>query len=107
MAVKLGERKGKWWVFIDHNGKRKAKCVGEKRAAQHVAETISAKLKLGDFDIADPNDGKPAHPFDAYFRNWLETYVRAHRKHSTHAGYETAFRLYLLPRFGQKALSAG
>jgi integrase len=105
MAVKIRERKGKWWVFIDHNGKRKAKCVGEKRAAQHVAETIAAKLKLGEFDLADPNDEKPAHAFDAYFRNWLETYVRAHCKDSTYAGYETAFRLYLKPRFGQKDIS--
>src|SRR5262249_29928174 len=29
MAVKVRQRNGKWWVFIDHKGKRKAKGVGE------------------------------------------------------------------------------
>jgi integrase len=105
MAVKLKQRKGKWWVYIDHNGKRKAKCVGDKRAAQHVADTIAAKLKLGELALADPNDEKPACPFDAYFRNWLDTYVKAHCKDSTFAGYESAFRLYLEPRFRQKDIN--
>ncbi len=32
MAVKVKQHKGKWWVFIDHKGKRKAKSVGSKQA---------------------------------------------------------------------------
>jgi len=52
MAVKIRERNKKWWVFIDHHGKRKAKCVGSKRAAQQVAEKIQAKLTLGQFESA-------------------------------------------------------
>ena len=48
MAVKVRQRDGKWWIFIDHNGKRKAKCIGDKRAAGQVAEKIQAKLALGD-----------------------------------------------------------
>ena len=51
MAVKVRRKNGKWWVFIDHQGKRKAKCVGDKRAAQQVAEKIQAKLALGQFEI--------------------------------------------------------
>ena len=106
MAVKLRQRKGKWWVFIDHNGKRKAKCVGEKKAAQHVAETVAAKLKLGELHLADPNNDAPARPFDAYCQHWLDTYVRAHCKDSTYANYETAFRLYLKPRFEARDISS-
>jgi hypothetical protein len=34
MAVKVRQHKGKWWVFIDHKGNRKAKCVGSKQAAE-------------------------------------------------------------------------
>ena len=37
MAVKVRQRKGAWWLFIDYHGKRKAKCVGDKRAAKQVA----------------------------------------------------------------------
>lgn len=48
MAVKVKQRKGKWWVFIDYKGKRKAKCVGtSKRAAEEVAGKIQTRIALG------------------------------------------------------------
>lgn len=43
MAVKVRQHKGKWWVFIDHKGKRKAKCVGDKRAAEQVASGLASE----------------------------------------------------------------
>lgn len=99
MAVKVRQKNGKWWVFIDHHGKRKAKCVGDKRAAQQVAEKIQAKLVLGQFEIPDEEERRP---FEAYFQEWLNTYVRQHCKERTAYLYERTFRLYLLPCFGQK-----
>src|SRR5438093_11593741 len=90
MAVKVKQHKGKWWVFIDHKGKRKAKCVGSKQAAETAARKIEAKLTLGDFTLLDE---KPHHPFDAYFRNWLDTYVKAHCKERTYDLYEDIFRI--------------
>ena len=102
MAVKVRERKDKWWVFIDHNGHRKAKCVGDRRSAIQVAEKIRAKLALGEFGFVGDRDRRP---FDTYFRNWLETYVRGNCKPSTYACYETAFRVYLAPAFGQKDIA--
>jgi len=103
MAVKVKQHRGRWWVFIDHKGKRKAKCIGKsQRAAQEVAGKIEAKLKLGDFSLSDE---KPQRSFDAYFRNWLDTYVKAHCKERTSYLYEAAFRLYLLPAFGQKDIA--
>src|SRR5712691_6517919 len=103
MAVKVKQHKGKWWVFIDHKGKRKAKCVGSKQAAETAAKKIEARLTLGDFTLLDD---KPQRPFDAYFQHWLETYVTAHCKARTCDLYEAAFRLYLLPAFGQKDVTA-
>jgi integrase len=101
MAVKVREHKGKWWVFIDHHGKRKAKCIGEsKRAAQQVAEQLQAKLALGQFDLEEEKPQK--RPFGTAFRVWLDLYARVHCKPSTVAGYETAFRVYLEPRFADK-----
>ena len=102
MAVKVKQRNGKWWIYIDHQGKRKAKCVGDKRAAQQVAEQIQARLALGQFEIKDE---KERRFFDAYFQNWLDTYARAHCKDSTVAGYDTAFRIYLRPCFGEKDIT--
>src|SRR5262249_16497225 len=103
MAVKVKQHKGKWWGFIDHKGRRKAKCVGSKQAAETAAKKIEAKLTLGDFLLLDE---KPQRPFDAYFRNWLDTYVQANCKESTRDAYESSFRLYLLPAFGQKDIGA-
>jgi len=102
MAVKVRKRKDKWWVYIDYQNKRKAKCIGEKRAALRVAEQIQAKLVLGEFEIADERDRRP---FADVFRHWLDTYAQAHCKASTVAGYETAFRVYLCPRFGHKEIA--
>jgi integrase len=102
VAVKVRQRRGKWWVFIDHAGKRKAKCVGDKKTATVVAQKIEARLALGDFGVMAE---KERRPFDAYFRAWLDSYVRAHCKESTLAGYETAYRLYLAPAFGQKDIA--
>src|SRR5713101_5673807 len=103
MAVKVKQHKGKWWVFIDHKGKRKAKCVGSKQAAETAARKIEAKLTLGDFTLLDD---KPQRPFDAYFHTWLDTYVKAHCKERTCDLYEAAFRLYLRPTFNQKDITA-
>jgi integrase len=103
MAVKVKQHKGKWWVFIDHKGKRKAKCIGKsEKAAKEVAGKIEAKLKLGDFSLLEE---KPARPFDVYFRNWLDTCVKVHCKERTYDIYESVFRRYLLPAFGQKDIN--
>ena len=99
MAVKVKQHKGAWWVFIDHKGKRKAKRIGaSKKAAEQVAEKIQAKIALGQFEIKDEQKQRP---FDTYFRNWMDTYVRAHCKERTVEAYTTVFRLYLAPAFGQ------
>src|SRR5262249_50406418 len=103
MAVKVKHHKGKWWVFIDHKGKRKAKCVGSRQAAETAAKKIEAKLTLGDFTLLDE---KPRRPFDAYFKNWLDTYVKAHCKERTYDLYADVLRIYLLPHFGQKDIAA-
>ena len=54
MGVKIRQKDGKWYVFINHNGKRKAKCVGDsKKAAMEVKRKLEAKLTLGEFDLLD------------------------------------------------------
>lgn len=101
MSVKVKHRKGKWWIYLHHNGRRKAKCVGtDKRAAVAIAAKIAAKLALGEFDLAQ--EEKPRRPFDAYYAAWLDTYARTHCKTSTSAEYESVYRVHLLPHFGKR-----
>ena len=100
MAVKVREYKGKWWLFIDHKGKRKKKCIGsDKRAAERAAKLVEARLALGTLGLVEENERQS---FDAYWRAWLDSYVRAHCKRSTYDGYEATGRRYLIPAFGTK-----
>ncbi|MGH7966728.1 MAG: hypothetical protein ACRERD_33695, partial [Candidatus Binatia bacterium] len=74
MAVKVRHHKGKYWVFIDHKGKRKSKCIGEsKRAAQQVAEKIQARIALGQFEIGEEKAQPPT--LAEYAATWLNTYA--------------------------------
>lgn len=104
MAVKVKHRKGKWWLFIDYNGRRKAKCVGtSKRAADAAAAKIAAKLALGEFDL-DAKD-KRRRPFDEYYTAWMDAYARSHCKASTCAEYDSVYRVHLLPQFGKRDIA--
>jgi hypothetical protein len=49
MGVKIRKRGGKWYVFVNYRGRRKAKCVGSSReVAEQVRRQLEAKLALGD-----------------------------------------------------------
>ena len=65
MGVKVRQKGGKWYVFINHQGRRKAKCVGDsKRAAEEVKRKLEAKLTLGDVGLLDT--APPAITFGDY-----------------------------------------
>jgi len=102
MAVKVKQHKGKRWVFIDHKGKRKAKCVGSKQAAETAAKKIEAKLTLGDFLLLDEKLQRVL--FADYAAEWLKTSAAVRCKPSTVEEYERISRLYLKPVFGTKHL---
>lgn len=106
MAVKIRERKpGKWWVYVDHNNKRKAKKIGTKDAAQKVAKQIEARLTLGDLGILKPEQTeKPEPTFAEYQKTWLEQ-APAHCKQSTIDYYQDYQDRYILPRFGTLRLT--
>src|SRR5712692_7830495 len=103
MAVKVRQHKGKYWVFIDHKGKRKAKCIGtSKQAAESVAEKIQAKISLGQFAIVEEK-AKPILFADSA-AEWLKTSAAVRCKPSTVEDYERAYTLHLKPVFGTKYL---
>jgi integrase len=63
MGVKVRERpkgSGEWWIYIDHQGRRKAKKIGKnKKLASEVARKVEAKLTLGDLDITEDKPNAP------------------------------------------------
>ena len=74
MGVKVREKDGKWYVFINHNGKRKSKCIGSKQAALKVQKILQAKLVLGDLELF--NDTEPEQRFGVYAEAWLQGHPR-------------------------------
>ena len=85
-----------WWVFVAHNGNRTSRKVGDKAAAQAVASTIRAKLKLGEFSFEDE---KPVPTFKEYADSWIKTTVPATCKDSTKHDYEDILRIHVRPVF--------
>jgi integrase len=103
MGVTIRKKGGKWFVFVNHQGRRKAKCVGGKPAAEQVKRVLEAKLTLGELGMFS-NDDTQVPLFGAYADNWIRDYARVECKTSTADGYEGVLRQYLRPRFAAKRL---
>src|SRR2546422_7908031 len=109
MGVKVRERNGAWWLYIDHKGQRKAKRVGTgphgKKAALLAAAKIQARLALGGTSLFEETPRVPT--FQQAAEGWLRTHVKlAEIRPSTEAEYARALRLYAFPRIGIKPVSA-
>lgn len=104
MGVKLKEKfPGEWWVYINYQGKRKAKKIGrDKRMALEVAKKIEARLALGEFSL---DEKKVIPTFGEYASRWIETVARATCKASTFENYRGKLKKVILPVFGQLSVS--
>jgi len=106
MGVILRKQRGKWFVFVNHNGRRKAMCVGSSKAsAEQVKRILEAKLALGDIGMFEETESQ-IPTFDLYADRWLKEYAGLECKSSTIDGYKGVLRNYLRPRFGTKQLDA-
>ena len=109
MAVKIRERNGAWWLFIDHQGRRKAKRVGVgkagKKAAELAAIKLEARLAEGDTTILEEQTASPT--FDAFAREWLERYplLQAVRP-NTMDNHRSFVTHHLIPHFGATTVAA-
>jgi len=104
MGVRIRERDGAWWVFVNHKGQRKAKRIGigtvGKRAAEDVAKKIEASLALG-----TRWDGPTKITITDYAEKWLHSYAAVACKPRTYELYESMFRVHILPVLGKVFLS--
>jgi integrase len=104
MGVKLKRYKEKWYLFVDFNGKRKAKCVGtDRKLAEGIKRQVEAKLVLGDLGMFGAEERRFT-TFGEYADIWMKDYARVECKTSTADGYEGVLRQYLRPRFANKRL---
>jgi integrase len=106
MAVKVRQRDGAWWVFIDYKGQRKAKRVGTgregKKAAELAATKIAARLAEGGPITLDPPKPAAKSPsFSAIAEEWLLKYPALHAiRPATLDNYRSFTKRHLLPALG-------
>ncbi|UCE55856.1 MAG: site-specific integrase [Desulfobacterales bacterium] len=107
MGVRVREKpkgSGEWWIFIEHQTKRKSKKIGKnKKLADEVAKKIEAKLILADFDL-NPEEKPDVPTVKEYSEIFLETYSRLHHKHTTIDSYNSILDNHVLPVFGKMHL---
>jgi len=101
MGVKVRFWHGKWYIFINVGGRRKAKAIGDRKTAELVAEKIRARLALGDFQIDQPQR-TASRTFEQTAENWLDRYARRHCAPATYAGYRYYLRTHAYALLGPK-----
>ncbi len=107
MGVRVREKpkgSGSWWVFVNHQGQRKAKRVGDKKTAKVVADKLAARLALGDVGYLDEERQVPT--FKEYAERWLREAIAPHRKIRTEDYYRQIIDNHLVPTLGALALPA-
>jgi integrase len=105
MGVQVRQKDCKWYMFINHQGKRKAKCVGsDKRLALQVKKQLEAKLTLGDMGLL--KDEPKTVLFRDYAEQYLETYATRALKPSSQRAACYIIKNHLVPVFGAVPLQA-
>jgi integrase len=85
---------GKFYVFVNYKGKRRARFVGTEKAARVVADQFAAQLVLGTFQFDPPKVEPPkvVLTFKEYCERWLSA---RQLKYSTRQSYEVIFENHL------------
>ena len=91
--------KTKWQVrYIDPNGRERSKVFHRKVDAEKFLIHVEAQKQRAEW----VNPERAASRFGDWANHWLET--RSHLKPKTRAGYESLFRVWVLPAFGDARL---
>lgn len=109
MGVKIKEWKGAWWLFINHQSKRRARRVGVgpagKKAAELARIKLEAHLALGGESSLLTERSVPT--FQQATERWLDTHTKLGQiRVSTEALYRQTLRAYTYPRFGASLVTA-
>jgi integrase len=104
MGVRIRQKNGVWYIFINHKGKRKAKRVGtDKRVALEAAKKIQARLALGEIPYQEPRCSN--FTVREYGERWLKSYAKVQLRETTSKLYGQMLRNHVYPVIGTKALS--
>jgi integrase len=119
-GVTLRLCRGHWWVFVNHNGQRKAKAFATKEKADKFARKVEAALKSATWNLALldwklPGAAEPEPTAQLTFAQYVEAYLKAKEpndagqgplKFSTWCDYSSVVRMHLNPVLGEEALAS-
>ncbi len=105
VTVRQKEQGGPWWVFIKHHGKRRSKCIGDKKAANNLAKELREALAAGDLGLIEEPAPSEGLSFESYADQYL-TRMESQLKRSTWVDYNGCTRRQLIPALGEKLLAA-
>jgi integrase len=98
MGVKVRERKpGEWWLFIDHHGRRKAKKIGSREAAETAKTELEEALGKRSLGIRTKAE---TITFRKYAEQWMKGHVAKNLKPATVRDYRDTLDRFILPEFG-------
>ncbi|MEN3336618.1 MAG: hypothetical protein V7647_294 [Acidobacteriota bacterium] len=104
MGVKVKFHKSAWWVFISHDGRRRAKKIGDRATALSVAKRIRERLACGDLQLDEPK-AAVVETVNTYADAWLRS-VTATLKASTVRFYTDNLRRHVRPLLGERPITS-
>jgi integrase len=116
MGISVREKvkgSGIYWIFVRHRGRRVSEKVGDRDLAEDAANEIRRDIRRGKFDlgvmkaarIREQKEAEPEVPtLRDYYRQTLQPRWEASLSRSTSAGYDTSFRIHILPVLGDLRL---
>jgi integrase len=102
MAVKVRFWKRAWWVFVHHDGRRKAKRVGDKDTAHRVAQAVRETIARGGLNLTPSIQEQT---LEAFATSWLAV-AKSGLKASTVAFYEGALDQHILPALDARPVAS-
>jgi len=107
MGVKVKQRGKNWWLFVHHKGRRVAKSIGTKAAAEKARILLEAQLALGDLSgLERPKPERTVPTFAEVARAWPEWYQSLYpTRASTAQGRASFTKTHLVPWFGPRLIT--
>lgn len=102
MGVTVKFHKNSWWIFINHNGRRRAKKVGDRVTALDVARKIRQEIVESDFSLSKTDQGPLLR---AYATKWLDD-GKTVLKWSTQRFYKGHLENHILPTLGDRSVKS-
>ena len=94
---------GRWWVRINHQGRRKSLAFNSRKAADVAAVKIDAALKLGDTGPLTATASAQVPTVAEYAEPWLQSLTKP--RAATVEAYRLRLNVHILPLIGRLPLT--